>query len=55
MTEIFADLEGKLAHCNQLLAEYRAQREREQEDIDDPIERDKEGVEEMFGENLDMA
>jgi hypothetical protein len=50
-----ADLEGKLAHRDQLLAEHRAQREREQEEGEDSVEEDDEAAEEMFGETMDIA
>lgn len=49
-----ADLEGKLSHREQLLAEHRAQREREQ-DAEESVDEDEEGGDEMFGEQMDIT
>ncbi|PVF98806.1 hypothetical protein CPB86DRAFT_784446 [Serendipita vermifera] len=56
VAKMTADLEGKLAHRERLLAEHRAQKEKEEVEDGDESEDDGEaGGEELFGDPMDIA
>jgi hypothetical protein len=57
VAKMTADLEIKLVHREQLLAEHRAQREKDALDDGDDSSSDEEGAgnEEFFGDGMDIA
>jgi hypothetical protein len=56
VAKMSADLEGKLAQRERLLAEHRAQKEKEEvEDGDESDDEGEAGGEELFGDPMDIA